>query len=252
MAATRNERLSRRHYFPDSSPWGRASFLFLSQGDSSVQLPLPLGGTSVQSHLPQVLGFPMGEPPLQVSLQGALQASISSLEGSLNSRFSFKGTRWPSNISPEGKSLSRSPLTAYTSGQYPLSSLHKEPRSQDPSKGSIHYPGGTAYAWYPIPREKPLHAVFTYGGPSLERTTVPDKTPYRPPHPRPLRLSSLSSGGRVYPGRPTETPKTPLPPSPCMSRTSAGPPPLRRDFRPHPPTPPPAAPRRPLRPRRAG
>lgn len=76
MAATRNERLSRRHYFPDSSPGGRASFLFLSQGDSSVQLPLPLGGTSVQSHLPQVLGFPMGEPPLQVSLHGALQASI--------------------------------------------------------------------------------------------------------------------------------------------------------------------------------
>lgn len=74
-------RLSWRHFFPDSSPGARASFLFLSQGDSSVQLPLPLRGTSVQDHLPQVLGFPMGEPPLQVSLHGALHASIPSLEG---------------------------------------------------------------------------------------------------------------------------------------------------------------------------
>ncbi|KAM7317460.1 hypothetical protein ACRRTK_023762 [Alexandromys fortis] len=145
---------------------------------------------------------------------------------------------------------SRSPLPAYASGLYPLSALPKEPPSQDPSRDSIHYPGGTVYAWYPLPRGKPLHPGLTYGGPPSGRTSVPDKTPYRPPFPAPF-------GSVVCPLRGVFTPAAPL-------RTRRPPPSFptqKQDFRwtpspqaglPPSPPPPPAALRCPLRLRRAG
>lgn len=251
MAATRNEYASPwRQFFPASSPGGRTSFLVLSQGNSFVQFPLPPRGTSVQGRLPQALGFPTGEPPLQVSLHGALQASIPSLEGVFIPGSLAMGLGSPATYHLRGTPLPRSPLPAYASGLYPLSALPKEPPSQDPSRDSIHYPGGTAYAWYPLPRGKPLHPGLTYGGPPSGRTSVPDKTPYRPPFPAPF-------GSVVCPLRGVFTPAAPL-------RTRRPPPSFptqKQDFRwtpspqaglPPSPPPPPAALRCPLRLRRAG
>lgn len=245
MAATRNKYASHGDTFSQTPLLGgRASFLVLSQGDSSVQLPLPLRGTSVQGRLPQALGFPMGEPPLQVSLHGELQASIPSLEGVFIPGSPEMGLGGLATHHLRGKPLSRSPLKAYTSGQYPpppftRSLLPKTP----PGTASINL-GASLMPGIPCPegnlciRASPTEAPFLRANVS-------------PTLPRPLRLSSLSSGGRVYPGRPTENPKTPS----LLPHAGAG---LPLDPLPSggtsalAPSPPPAAPRCPLRPRRAG
>lgn len=133
MAATRNEYASPwRQFFPASSPGGRTSFLVLSQGNSFVQFPLPPRGTSVQGRLPQALGFPTGEPPLQVSLHGALQASIPSLEGVFIPGSLAMGLGSPATYHLRGRlfpgPLSRpTPLACIPSPPFPRSLLPKTP-----------------------------------------------------------------------------------------------------------------------------
>lgn len=146
----------------------------------------------------------MGEPPFQVSLHGALQSSLPSLEG-VYSRFSSNGTTWSSNKSPEGKSSFQVPSQGDTSGQYPLSSLLKEPPSPDPSGDGIHYSGGTVYA-------PPMEALPQGEHLSLTRQSLahPVPAPFVP-------VSILSFWGRLCPRCPTEDPKTPL-----LSQTGAG------------------------------